>query len=667
MWHNPQMRPEERASLTGFLAFAAALATTGAALVVMSATIDVHTDIAACLDVYTVPLAALKPEPLERALFVSGLFLFPGCLLLFASLLHPGAGRASVRPSAWQASLSPRVLWGAGTVAVFAWSLFVLAVNGSFYLRHSIGLDRGGLLALGAAAALTGVVFRRLVIGGGDPDAAADRLFVALLRALCLTLIGAVAAASIFGLGAVTNAPDYIVSFNAVFHAMVQVFQGRALLVNLNHQYGLYPHFLEPLFRIIGLSVLSYTIVMAALNAASLLLLYRFLVEIAENRIVRHLGCAALISGSLLYGAPPRPNAYFQYFPVRFFFPALVVFLLHRALQRRTAGWYVASLAAASLAVLWNLDTGLVVFAAWTATMAFDACCAREFRKALLHVLRACAALALTYALFAVYLFLRYGSWPNLAQQFCYQDLFYLCGFMMEPMPLAHPWTVVLLVCAAGLVRPVMALVTGTGSLRISMSFFLSVAGAGLFSYYQGRSVDSNLLFYPAILITVLFVDTLSRRVNKPGAGSDKLLLAGILLVWSVSIAGLGRNLPGLYAGTQERLSATFANGETRVTRSIAMLKRHLAPGQRVLMISGLSGIFYLETDTRSPLMLPSTLELVLTQDYLALATYLSLPETSVVVIDSTNSDNALNAAVYENFRIKEYNRDLLLSVLVKE
>jgi hypothetical protein len=299
--------------------------------------------------------------------------------------------------------------------------------------------------------------------------------------------------------------------------------------------------------------------------------------------------------------------------------------------------------------------------------MAFDACCARQFRQALLHVLRACVALVLAYGLFATYLLLRYGSWPRLAEQFSYQGLFYLCGYQMEPMPLAHPWTVVLLVYAAGLLCAVLALVAGAVSVRVSTVFFLCVMGAGLFSYYQGRSVDSNLLPYCAVLVTIVFADALSRRVRQPGAWDDRLLLAGILLAWSLSIAGLGRNLDGLYAGTRDRLARTFSQRETKVTRGIALLRRSFAPGQKVLILSGLSGVFYLETDTRPPLDLPGCTELILAQDYRQLGAYLSDPETTSVVIDATiGNNNAINAAVYKSFRIKEYYRDLLLSIMVK-
>ncbi len=661
------MHPDEKASLTGFLALTAALGATCLTLVVMSETIDFRQDLAACTARYAVPLATYKPEPMERTLFISGLLLFPALLTGFTLFFRARTGREKSLCPGRRFRVTPGWLWGTGTLAVYSWALFVLTKDGAFYLRTSVGLDATAFIATLAAVVLAAGTFRLLAAGGGEPGAQRGQAVATLMRVLCLSLIGVVAVASIFGLRAVTNQPDYTVSFNAVFHAVVQVFQGKALLVDLKHQYGLYPHFLEPVFRFTGLSVLKFTLAMAALSAASLLFMFWFLQGVAANKIVRYLGCAALISSSFLLGAPPRPDAYFQYYPVRVVFPALVVFLVHRTLRSGAAGWYYASLAAAALAVLWNADTGLVVFAAWTATLTFHAVCAREFREAFRHFLRASGAVALACASCAVYLRLRYGSWPDLGEQFSYQDLFYNCGHMMEPMPLAHPWTIVLLVYAAGLLCAVWALVERKASVRTSMVFFLSVMGAGLFSYYQGRSVDSNLLPYPAVLITIIFADTLARRVRSAGAWSDKLLLAGILFAWSLSLAGLGRNLPGLYFGTRDQLARSFGNEETAVTRGIAMLKRNFEPGQKILMLSGFSGIFYLETDTRSPpLRLPGSTELILMEDYLTLDRYLRAPDTSTVVVDPSIRKNDLGKLVYQSFRVKEYDGGLLLSILVK-
>ena len=58
--------------------------------------------------------------------------------------------------------------------------------------------------------------------------------------------------------------------FEAVYHPMVQVMLGKTVLVNTTSQYGLFPHFLAPIFAATGLSVLTFTAVLAILVAAVL-------------------------------------------------------------------------------------------------------------------------------------------------------------------------------------------------------------------------------------------------------------------------------------------------------------------------------------------------------------------------------------------------------------
>ncbi|HEY6837801.1 MAG TPA: hypothetical protein VI389_03580, partial [Geobacteraceae bacterium] len=63
--------------------------------------------------------------------------------------------------------------------------------------------------------------------------------------------------------------------FSAVYYSMVQVFGGAPLLVDgFTNTYGLYPHFLVPIFKLTGLSVLTFSGVMAVLDAICFGLLF---------------------------------------------------------------------------------------------------------------------------------------------------------------------------------------------------------------------------------------------------------------------------------------------------------------------------------------------------------------------------------------------------------
>ncbi|HBF35309.1 TPA: hypothetical protein DDW35_12180, partial [Candidatus Sumerlaeota bacterium] len=66
---------------------------------------------------------------------------------------------------------------------------------------------------------------------------------------------------------------SYCHDFDTVFAPSVFVRLGHPLLTgNLQAGYGLYPHFLHPVFALVGLSVFKFTVVMAILNAMAFFL-----------------------------------------------------------------------------------------------------------------------------------------------------------------------------------------------------------------------------------------------------------------------------------------------------------------------------------------------------------------------------------------------------------
>ena len=170
-----------------------------------------------------------------------------------------------------------------------------------------------------------------------------------------------------------TGAPH----FSAVFYPVVSVCQGKALLIGCASQYGLYPHLLQPVFAFTGLSVLGFTAVMGLLLAASYLALWLFLARACDNRSAAFLGFASLLlNGWFSFFRAADFNPYFQYLPIRFVFPALLVPLGWRYLGRPTRGAYWGLLAFLSAGVLWNLDSGLPALLSLDGRLASPSCSA---------------------------------------------------------------------------------------------------------------------------------------------------------------------------------------------------------------------------------------------------------------------------------------------------
>ena len=120
--------------------------------------------------------------------------------------------------------------------------------------------------------------------------------------------------------------------FSAVYHPTVQVALGRTILIDQASQYGLFPHFLAPIFALIGPGVLGFTLVMAALVAIVLAMIWAFLARGVGNRVVALIGLLAVIgNGSFIL--IEMKDVYFQYLPIRMVFPAASLWLCGRFLD----------------------------------------------------------------------------------------------------------------------------------------------------------------------------------------------------------------------------------------------------------------------------------------------------------------------------------------------
>jgi hypothetical protein len=84
--------------------------------------------------------------------------------------------------------------------------------------------------------------------------------------------------------------------FETVFYSVVQLYKGVPLGVDdFTNSYGLYPYFLNIIFKIIGLGVLKYSIVFCILIALSYLLILFFLKNTVNNKFLVFLGITSVI------------------------------------------------------------------------------------------------------------------------------------------------------------------------------------------------------------------------------------------------------------------------------------------------------------------------------------------------------------------------------------
>jgi hypothetical protein len=460
---------------------------------------------------------------------------------------------------------------------------------------------------------------------------------------LAVTLAAGVALACIFDDGWGYTASGH---FTAAFNAVVQVYLGKGLLIDCTSQYGLYPELLRPIFTVWGLSVVKFTVLMGLLTAGAFLVLWAVLCRAVVNPLTACFGFFSLVFNAWLYAHTPGAGSgaffdpYFQYFPIRFLFPASLVWLAWRYFHAPGPRLYWGALIWLSVGVLWNLDSGLPALGSWVLALGFAELFGprvrRRIGRTLGHLIAAALVLATVAGLFGAATYLRHGVWPDFTLVLHYQRLFYLTGFFMIPMRLHGTWMMVLLVYLAGLAYAFNALAAGRDTPRVKFMFLVAVLGLGLFTYYEGRShrVVLTLVWWPSFLLLTVFLEELVARVE---TGSRRLLdwfLAG-LLGWL--LAGFAGTVFGEVPFLADLIHRQWPRAEAPSTISVrqeaAVLKANVRPGERLIIISPREALYHLLSGVPQAGRC-SQVEMVLLEDYVELRRLLEQEPAVKVFVD---------------------------------
>jgi hypothetical protein len=565
---------------------------------------------------------ALAPEPAERLQYVLSVILTP--LFLFGCLLalkrhHRGATQRNRRVQTWVAA----ALLVVGTVAVPILAYLSLEKRNFLYVRAGVLFTHCPtytLLFFPGLSLLAFFAHKRWISWAGKTA----------LYALSAYLAAIVFFAVMFDRDSIDA---WTLDLNPVIYPLAQVLAGKTLLVNCASLYGLFPLFLQPIYEVFPLSVYSFTLVMAALLVVCLAAVWFFLRTAVRNDYVFLAGFTAAVfyayAGPRTLGADFRPDPYFQYAPIRLLFPCLLLAL--SALYLRGAGkrWlYHAIFLFSALATLWNPDTGLVVWGAWLLLLAYVELFRQPWQAAagpiLAQWLTACGSLLLVYGGYSLFAFLRSGAWPDWGMSIKYYKLFSHNGYFMLPMPgLPHLWGIIVGVYVAAMVVALHGLLRKENELLCRNLFLLAVMGAGLFSYYNGRSHSYCLipLLYVPILILTLLADHILTGVKDGNRTYYKYLPLGALgfyfcasAVPSVFTFTLSRRYLGWI---HEGSVASSAGAHGVHSRNIEFIRRQTKRGEKILILLGdaTDGMYHAESATASVLDLPSSTDWVFKSD----------------------------------------------------
>lgn len=588
-------------------------------------------DIEILKKIFAIRVSECLPEIVEKLQFYSGIVIAPVLLLFLNYLFLKIFSKINKLHNTF--TISSFVI----TILIF--SLFIIAFNSCTYSSKYVYIQNS-LMYKNLLVSFVLFIFIVLLILNEEKifknqNKMLAKSFTYLFYLVPTMIIITIASFIIYDLYSLEFDHNKNFHLSAYFFSIVNVFHGKALLIDFTNTYGLYPHFLEFIFKITGLSVFKFTAVMGIMFGLSLLVMFLFLKDIVKSKVICFAGLASIIFINYLNGYMINPVPYYQYFPHRLIFPSLLIFLSWIYFKKNSKLIYYISFILYSIGILWNMDVGIIVFITWIITLIFSELFKNNYktiiRKSLLHCLAGISILSMVILAFSVYMYLRYGSFPKWIDFFEYQISFYKYGFGMLPMTLIHPWNLLIITYMTGLSISFQSLILRKPSNRVIMFFLLSILGVGIFSYFQGRSHDYTLVavFYPALLLATAFADDMFSYVKDKlfsAHSKDKknvfitysgtiLLLAGLLFFLTSSIFSMVYNYNYLFTNIKKNINIMIKKEPTILTRTVDFVNINTEPDEEVLIISHNAEIYYLGSQTICPLKSPAPSEILLIRD----------------------------------------------------
>jgi hypothetical protein len=539
------------------------------------------------------------PEPLEQARYVFGVCCAFALYAAAAPAYHWWANRHPPVGGWLRLVLRAAIVGIQGTILVAAIYLWRLNSQQQDKLRY---FSNGYLVGAAIAAVCGLAAFLFLAPRKPVSDGRVARLLPRTL-ALGFAAIGLLPA--IFTTSNIAHGNETLL-FHTAFSLgdFGAVLSGRTPVVDYAPQYqNFLPFLAAPIFRVVGLTFTSFSLVMALLSFAELALVYAILKQLTRSdwaAMVLFIPLAAI--GFHRLPDTPSPieqvysfNIYCQH-PLRTFGPWLVAFLCARYLAQPSARKMVAVFLVGAFAAINNVDFGLPAFLTSLVVVlaTADAGLLPSKKNAQAILLRASLAAAGALSVFLVICLLRSGQLPNFGRWLAVQKMFAIAGYGMRLMPDRDVYWIVFATFQAAVVVALFGLArddSGDQGLRerYGMLLFSGLFGFGASMYYVARSHPYSLIvvfsfwaFSLGLLLWEAFVSwqPLTARRVLIGILPVALLIAN----FSICASDLVHTLSPL--GQLERLSINDSLFADDVAEMVAFVKQHSTVGERVLVYS---------------------------------------------------------------------------------
>ena len=309
-------------------------------------------------------------------------------------------------------------------------------------------------------------------------------------------------------------------NFQNVLHATVQVYLGKTIFFDLISQYGGFPFFIKPILILTGASVTSVSSIFAFILMIVFLIWGFILYKIIENKLLVLFGFFAYLYIHLFStGLWPYQLTFF-YYPIRIFFPALMIltsFIYFKDPNKRN---FFLSTIVLSLGLIWNADVGIVCFLAFALVASFDKFCQENtlflrLKYFFIEIIKCFIVPILLLSIVSLYYKLTLGSWADYSMQFAVHE-FYIKGRSvsgLSGLTLNGTWIFIILIYIVSLNYSIYSMFRRREYID-KIILLLTIFGIGTFSYHAYTHVPqvAARVSYPAIFIIILFLDRELRK-----------------------------------------------------------------------------------------------------------------------------------------------------------
>lgn len=383
--------------------------------------------------------------------------------------------------------------------------------------------------------------------------------------------------------------------FAAVHYAMTQVYAGSPMMVNyFTDTYGMYPHFLLPIFKVIGLTVTNFSLVMSLLLGFCFLMNLWLMRKLVKNNVLLFFGFFTVVYFPYLnFKLLTIFDCLFSLYPIRYIIPSVISCMALVYFTKRYSWLYYVTWLVAGMFVLWNPEIGMVCYMAWAAANIYADFFNSEgkinWKTLALHAAMTCLVLPVAMQSYKGLVYLVYGKHADMDLLFATITYFGKFGVGLLEMTVLHPWNLTALTLLAGYLYAGIAWYQKRVTMHTTLVFLLCIISTGYFTYFQGRSQNSNFALssgFPLIVLTIL-ADRMWQAIkqhHEAGLGAIFVIALACLSFSPMEIIYNARGIADL--NDQEQAKDAQADAQKRVEENRAFLKKTATPNEKVVMLT---------------------------------------------------------------------------------